>query len=136
MPYSQDGSTRAILYALGANGGIAIAKFTAATPTGSGAMLAEAIHSLADCTNQVFPLLGIEEAKKPIDAAHPMGYGRVVYFWAMMVRLLLFFVGDAFSVMEGIDHLRHPAKLQSAKTALVVLGVSVVLESFQLYGAM
>lgn len=136
MSSSQDGSTRAIFYALGANGGIAVAKFTAATLTGSGAMLAEAIHSLADCTNQVFLLVGIKEAKRPIDAAHPMGYGRVVYFWAMMVAVLLFFVGGAFSVIEGIDHLRHPAKLQSATIALIVLGVSVVLESFSLYGAM
>ena len=136
MSSTQDGSTRAIFYALGANGGIAIAKFTAAMLTGSGAMLAEAIHSLADCTNQVFLLRGMKEAKKPVDAAHPMGYGRVVYFWAMMVALLLFFVGGAFSVMEGIDHLRHPAELKSVTIALVVLGVSVLLESFSLYGAM
>ena len=136
MSSTQDGSTRAIFYALGANGGIAIAKFTAEMLTGSGAMLAEAIHSLADCTNQVFLLRGMKEAKKPVDAAHPMGYGRVVYFWAMMVALLLFFVGGAFSVMEGIDHLRHPAELKSVTIALVVLGVSVLLESFSLYGAM
>ena len=79
MSSTQSSSTRAIFYALGANGGIALAKLTAAILTGSGAMLAEAIHSVADCTNQVFLLIGIKEAKKPIDAAHPMGYGRVVY---------------------------------------------------------
>ena len=136
MSSNQSGSTRAIFYALGANGGIALAKLTAAMLTGSGAMLAEAIHSVADCTNQAFLLIGIKEAKKPIDAAHPMGYGRVVYFWAMMVALLLFFVGGLFSVMEGIDHLRHPAEVKSATIALIVLGVSVALESFSLYGAM
>ena len=136
MSAGPEGSTRAIFYALGANGGIAIAKFSAALLTGSGAMLAEAIHSLADCTNQVFLLIGLKEAKRPGNEAHPMGYGRVVYFWAMMVALLLFFVGGAFSVMEGIDHLRHPAPLKSATVALLVLGVSVVLEAFSLYGAM
>ncbi len=136
MSAGSSGSTRAILYALGANGGIAIAKFVAAVFTGSGAMLAEAIHSVADCTNQVFLLIGLKEAKRPHDEAHPMGYGRVVYFWAMMVALLLFFVGGAFSVMEGIDHLRHPAPLKSVTIALVVLGISVVLEAFSLYGAM
>ena len=104
--------------------------------TGSGAMLAESIHSLADCTNQVFLLIGMKEAKKPVDESHPMGYGRVVYFWAMMVALLLFFVGGAFSVMEGIKHLRNPAPLESVTIALVVLGVSVVLEAFSLWGAM
>lgn len=99
-------------------------------------MLAEAIHSLADCTNQIFLLLGLTEAKKPADESHPMGYSRVVYFWAMMVALLLFFVGGAFSVMEGVDHLRHPVPLKTATIALVVLGVSVLLESFSLFGAL
>ena len=136
MASNADGSTRAIFYALGANGGIAIAKFVAAVMTGSGAMLAESIHSLADCTNQVFLLIGMKEAKKPVDESHPMGYGRVVYFWAMMVALLLFFVGGAFSVMEGIKHLRNPEPLESVTIALVVLGVSVVLEAFSLWGAM
>lgn len=136
MSSSTDGSTKAIFYALGANGGIAIAKFVAALLTGSGAMLAEAIHSLADCTNQVFLLIGLKEAKKPDDESHPMGYGRVVYFWAMMVALLLFFVGGAFSVMEGVKHALHPEPLKSATIALVVLGVAVVLEGFSLYGAM
>ena len=70
MASNTDGSTRAIFYALGANGGIAIAKFVAAMMTGSGAMLAEAIHSLADCTNQIFLLIGLKETKKPIDEGH------------------------------------------------------------------
>jgi cation diffusion facilitator family transporter len=136
MSSHSEGSTKAIFYALGANGGIAIAKFIAALYTGSGAMLAEAIHSLADCTNQVFLLLGLKEAKKAPTETHPMGYGRVVYFWAMMVALLLFFVGGAFSVMEGINHLRHPEPLKNVTVALVVLGFSFVLEAFSLYGAM
>src|SRR5439155_22744350 len=93
MASHSEGSTKAIFYALGANGGIALAKFAAAAFTGSGAMLAEAIHSLADCTNQIFLLIGLKEAKAPANDAHPMGYARVVYFWAMMVAILLFFVG-------------------------------------------
>lgn len=136
MSSHSDGSTKAIYYALGANGGIALAKFAAALFTGSGAMLAEATHSLADCTNQVFLLIGLRQAKKPADEMHPMGYGRVVYFWAMMVALLLFFVGGAFSVIEGIKHFQHPEPLSNATIALLVLGVSVVLEGFSLYGAM
>ncbi len=136
MASHAEGSTKAIFYALGANGGIALAKFAASLYTGSGAMLAEAIHSLADCTNQIFLLIGLKEAKKNANQAHPMGYGRVVYFWAMMVALLLFFVGGAFSVMEGIKHLQHPEPLNSPWVAMVVLGISVVLESFSLYGAM
>ncbi|GGC96624.1 cation diffusion facilitator family transporter [Undibacterium terreum] len=136
MSSHTEGSTKAIFYALGANGGIAVAKFAAAIFTGSGAMLAEAIHSLADCTNQVFLLLGLKEAKRPPTASHPMGYGRVVYFWAMMVALLLFFLGGAFSVMEGIERLKHAEPLKNPVVALAVLGISVVLEAFSLYGAM
>jgi cation diffusion facilitator family transporter len=136
MSSNSDGSTKAIFYALGANGGIALAKFAAALFTGSGAMLAEAVHSLADCANQVFLLIGIRQAKRPPDDSHPMGYGCVVYFWAMMVALLLFFVGGAFSVIEGIRHFSHPEPLHNVTVALSVLGVSVVLEAFSLHGAM
>ncbi len=136
MSSQAEGSTKAIFYALGANAGIAIAKFSAAIFTGSNAMLAEAIHSLADCTNQVFLLRGLKESKKAPDKFHPMGYGRVVYFWAMMVALLLFFLGGAFSVMEGIKHYNHPEPVSNITTALIVLGVSVVLEAFSLHGAM
>jgi len=136
MSANSEGSTKAIFYALGANGGIAVAKFTAAIFTSSGAMLAEAIHSTADCINQIFLLVGIKEAKRPPDASHPMGYGRVVYFWAMMVALLLFFLGGAFSVMEGVERLKHAEPLKNPMVALTVLGVSVILEAFSLYGAM
>jgi cation diffusion facilitator family transporter len=136
MSSHTEGSTKAIFYALGANGGIALAKFGAAFFTGSGAMLAEAIHSLADCTNQVFLLVGLKEAKRPVDAAHPMGYGRVVYFWAMMVALLLFFLGGAFSVMQGVQRMEHPEPLHNPMLALGILGISVALEAFSLYGAM
>jgi len=130
------GSIKAIFYAFGANGGIAVCKFVAAFFTGSGAMMAEAIHSLADCTNQIFLLIGIREAKRAPDQSHPMGYARVVYFWAMMVALLLFFMGGAFSVIEGINHLQHPEPLHNVAVAMGVLGISVILESFYLYGAM
>ncbi|QRX81852.1 cation diffusion facilitator family transporter [Glaciimonas sp. PAMC28666] len=136
MATHTEGSTKAIFYALGANGGIALAKFVAALFTGSGAMLAEAIHSLADCTNQVFLLIGLKESKKAANDAHPMGYARVVYFWAMMVAILLFFVGGAFSVMEGIKHLNNPEPISNPWVAIGVLGISVVLEAFSLRGAM
>lgn len=136
MSSHTEGSTKAIYYALFANGGIAITKFIAAFFTGSAAMAAEAIHSLADCTNQVFLLQGLKEAKRPADDMHPLGYGRVVYFWAMMVALLLFFVGGAYSVMEGIKHFQHPEPLRSATVALIVLGIAIALESFSLYKAL
>ena len=136
MSAHNEGSTRAILYALGANFGIAVSKFGAAWWTNSGSMLAEAIHSTADCVNQLLLLLGMREAKRPESADHPLGHHRVTYFWSMIVALLLFFMGGAFSVYEGIERLRHPHPLENGLVALVVLGLAVVLEAFSLAGAM
>src|SRR3569833_1723436 len=101
---THNNSTKAIFYALGANAGIAIAKFSAALFTGSGAMLAEAIHSLADCANQIFLLRGLREANKPADASHPMGYGRVEKKKTKKEAQQQCFLGGAVSVMEGIKH--------------------------------
>lgn len=129
-------STRAILFALGANAGIAVTKFGAAAYTGSGAMLAEAIHSVADTANQLLLLLGLKRAKIAPSADHPLGYQRVTYFYGMMVALLLFFVGGLFSIYEGWHRLQHPEPLSNAFIALAVLAVAIVLESISLWGAM
>ena len=133
---SHEGSTKAIFYALGANFGIALSKFGAAWWTGSGSMLAEAIHSSADCANQLLLLLGMKEAKRPESDDHPLGHHRVTYFWSMVVALLLFFLGGAFSVYEGIHRLIHPEPMENGLVAMAVLGVAVVLEAFSLWGAL
>ena len=129
-------STKAIYFALGANAGIALTKFGAAAYTGSGAMLAEAIHSVADTANQLLLLLGLKQAQAPVTAHHPLGQSRVVYFWSMMVALLLFFVGGLFSIYEGWHRLQNPGLLSNAIIALVVLGIAIALESVSLWGAM
>ncbi len=136
MADTSGGSLRAILFALGANTGIAITKFGAAVYTGSGAMLAEAIHSVADCANQLLLLVGMRQARRPESAEHPFGHHRVVYYWSMMVALLLFFVGGAFSVYEGIERLLHPEPLKNALVALAVLAVAIALEAVSLWGAL
>jgi len=136
MTGNDGGPLRAILYALGANAGIAITKFAAAAYTGSGAMLAEAIHSLADCANQLLLLLGMRQARAPETEEHPLGYERVVYFWAMMVALLLFLVGGLFSVYEGVERIRHPGAMSNASLALAVLAIAIVLEAISLAGAL
>jgi cation diffusion facilitator family transporter len=131
---SSASSLRAVLYALGANSGILIAKGTAAAVTGSSAMLAEAIHSAADCGNQVLLLRGMNEAKREPDAKHPLGYGKVVYFWAFLVAVLLFTIGGMFSLYEGWHKLHATEPISSPIIAIVVLAVSIVLESFSLAG--
>lgn len=128
--------TKAIYYALFANAGIALTKTAAALITASSSMLAEAIHSFADCGNQLLLLLGIKRAKAPPTALHPLGYGKVSYFWSFLVALLLFSVGGLFSVYEGSHKLLHPEPLQYPWVAIAVLGVGVVLEAFSLYGAL
>jgi cation diffusion facilitator family transporter len=133
---SAHGSMRAIFYALGANFGIALSKFTAAYFTGSGSMLAEAIHSTADCGNQLLLLLGLKQARRPASADFPLGHHRATYFWSMIVALMLFFMGGAFSVYEGIERLLHPQPLQHGLIAMAVLGGAVVLEAFSLWGAL
>lgn len=128
--------TKAIYYALAANAGIALTKTVAALITASSSMLAEAIHSFADCGNQLLLLLGMKRAKAPPTELHPLGYGKVSYFWSFLVALLLFSVGGLFSVYEGSHKLLHPEPLRHPWVAIVVLSVGVVLESFSLYGAL
>ena len=129
-------SARAILYAFTANLGIALAKLAAAIYTHSGSMLAEAIHSFADCGNQVLLFLGLRQAQKPPDAKHPLGYGKVTYFWSFVVALLLFSMGGMFSMYEGWHKLHATEPLNKPWIALLVLGVSVALEFGSLLGCL
>jgi cation diffusion facilitator family transporter len=133
---SQASSLRAVLYALGANTGILVAKGTAAAVTGSSAMLAEAIHSAADCGNQVLLLFGMKDAKRAPDDRHPLGYGRAVYFWAFLVAVLLFTLGGMFSIYEGWHKLQAAEPMSSPGIAIGVLVVAIVLESFSLAGCL
>lgn len=125
-------STRAILFALGANFAIAIAKGVAAFVTGSSAMLAETVHSLADSGNQLLLLLGLRQAKKPPSPDYPLGYGKEIYFWSFLVAVMLFTVGGMFSLYEGIHKLQHPQPLKQWWWAAGVLVFGLVAESISL----
>lgn len=129
-------SLRAILLALGANFAIFIAKLIAAVMTGSGAMLAEAVHSLADCANQGLLLVGMRQAKRPPSMEYPLGWGRVMYFWSFLVAMLLFSVGGMFSIYEGVHKLSHPEPLSWPWLAVGVLGFSIVVEGISMHGCL
>lgn len=129
-------SLKSIFFALGANVAIAVAKFSAAIFTGSGAMMAESIHSLADSGNQVLLLLGIKLAKRPPSADYPLGHGKEVYFWSFIVALILFSMGGLFSVYEGVHKLHDPQPLNTPYVALAVLLFSMVAEGLSLWGCM
>jgi len=124
------------MYALAANAGIALAKGVAAWYTRSGAMLAETIHSFVDCANQLLLLVGLRRSKKPVSEAHPLGYGKAVYFWSFIVALMLFSMGGIFSIYEGIHKLLHPEMPKSPWVAVGVLTISVLLEFGSLKGAL
>jgi cation diffusion facilitator family transporter len=133
---SASGSNKAIFAALAANLGIAATKFVAAGFSGSGSMLAEAIHSLADSGNQVLLLVGGRKAAREATENHPFGYGRQRYIYAFMVSIVLFSIGGLFSVYEGIQKLQHPHELEVFWLPLTVLGISIILESFSLRTAL
>ena len=127
---SASGGTRAIIAALLANAGIAVAKFVGYLITGSSSMLAEAVHSVADTSNQALLLLGGKRAKRAATAEHPFGYGRDRYFYAFVVALLLFSLGSIFAIYEGIHKLESEEPLTSPLVAIIILLVAIGLESF------
>jgi len=129
-------SLTSILFALGANLAIFIAKLAAALYTGSGAMLAEAVHSLADSGNQLLLIVGLRRAKRPPSYDHPLGYGKSIYFWSFLVALILFSMGGMFSVYEGVHKLQHPEPLTTPWIAFAVLLFSIVAEGISLWGCL
>ena len=133
---SQASSAKAILYAFIANLGIALAKLGASLYTGSGSMLAEAIHSFADAGNQVLLFLGLKQSQRPASPKYPLGEGKITYFWSFIVALLLFSMGGLFSIYEGWHKLTAHEELKQAWVALVVLGVSILLELGSLAGCL
>ncbi len=132
----ENSSVKSILFALMANLGIAITKTVAAVMTGSGAMMAESIHSFADCGNQGLLFVGLRASKKGPTAEHPLGYGKAIFFWSFIVALILFSMGGLFSIYEGIHKLSSHEGLNSPVIAIVVLLVSILLEGASLLGCL
>jgi cation diffusion facilitator family transporter len=122
--------TRAVVAALFANGGIAIAKFGGFLVTGSASMLAESVHSMADTGNQGLLLLGTRRARRTPTPEHPFGYGRERYFWSFVVAVMLFSLGGMFALYEGVEKIRHPHELESPGVAVGILVVAILLEIF------
>jgi cation diffusion facilitator family transporter len=126
------GSSQAIAAAFLANMGIAIAKLVGFLITGSAALLAESIHSVADSSNQGLLFLGGRRARRRPTPLHPFGYGRARYFWAFVVALVLFSLGGLFSIFEGYEKLTHPHEVSTPAVAFAILGVAIIFECFAL----
>src|SRR6478609_7948824 len=129
---SASGGSKAIVAAFLANIGIAVAKIIAWLLSGSAAMMAEAIHSLADSGNQLLLMFGGRRSRRAADRDHPFGYGRERYIYAFLVSIILFSVGGLFSIYEGIDKILHPHELERWWIPIGVLVVAIILESFSL----
>jgi cation diffusion facilitator family transporter len=125
-----------IFRALAANGAIAASKGVGAAITGSAAMLAETLHSLSDCVNQLLLLLGLRQARKPPTDKYPLGRGRELYFWSFMVAMLLFLGGGAYSIYEGVHKIQHPSHVDNPWLAIGILGGGLALELWSMAGAM
>ena len=128
------GSSGEVIKSLVVNAVIASSKGVGAAITGSGAMLAETLHSFADCGNQLLLLFGIKQSQKPPDAQHPLGYGRNMYFYSFIVALLLFSGGGMFSIYEGVHKLQHPEPVGDVTIGLVILGLAIALEGWATLG--
>jgi len=126
---AHNGSKRAVIFALGGNFIIFVIKLIVSVVTTSSAMLAESIHSFADCFNQVFLLIGDVRSKRPATERYSFGFSREVFFWSLLVAILLFFIGALFSVYEGIHKLLNPEELKDVYWIFIVLLVSIVIEA-------
>jgi cation diffusion facilitator family transporter len=119
----------AVLGALFANTLISILKLVAASITGSSGMMAEALHSVADTTNQVFLLLGLRFYKRPASEKHPFGHGKERFFWSFIAAIFIFGVGATYAIYEGFVKLSHPHPPENLGWAYWVLAISFFLES-------
>lgn len=122
--------SKVVVYAaLAGNAAIAVIKFIAAGLTASSSMLSEAVHSVVDTVDQLLLLVGEARGKAPPDETHPFGYGLEAYFWGFTVALMVFLLGGAFSIYEGVHKLQHPEAVGKAWVNYLVLGVSALFEA-------
>lgn len=119
-------SKTAIYVGIAADLLIAATKFVAAYFSGSSAMIAEAVHSLVDSAGGLLLLLGTHRARRPADALHPLGHGKELYFWSLIVALLFFSLGGGVSLYEGVNHMLHPEPITNPKWSYIVLGASAL----------
>ena len=125
-------SSKTVFLAMSVNFSIGIAKSVIATITMSSAMFSEAIHSFVDTGNQFLLWFGIKQSKKTNPKIYPLGRGREEYFWTLVVAVLIFTIGGLVSLEHGVESLSHPKKLENLTISIVLLVISIILESYVL----
>ena len=128
-------SSKTVFLALSVNFFIAIVKTVISVITSSSAMFSEAIHSYVDSANQFILWFGIKQSKKINKRIYPLGRGKEEYYWTLVVAVLIFTIGGLVSLEHGIQALSHPHELKNLYISIIVLTVSIILESFVLYKA-
>jgi cation diffusion facilitator family transporter len=123
-------SDKVVSVGLFANAAIAVCKYVAGAVTGSPAMMSEAFHSTADVGNELLLLLGMRRSRRPPDALHPFGHGKLLYFYSLLVAVYIFAVGGGLAAYEGIHHLRHPELSSHVAWNYSVLAFAAILDSY------
>ena len=128
-------SSKTVFLALSVNFFIAIVKTIISVITSSSAMFSEAIHSYVDSANQFILWFGMKQSKKANKKIYPLGRGKEEYYWTLVVAVLIFTIGGLVSLEHGIEALSHPHELKNLYISIIVLTVSIILESYVLYKA-
>jgi len=131
-----DGSTKAVVTAIVGNGTVTIAKFIGFAFSGSSALLAEAVHSLADTTNQSLLYLGLRRSQKKADAKHHFGYGQERYFWNLVSAVTIFFLGCAYTIMHAVEQLGQDYTPELSWIPFAIIGFAFVIEGYSFYVAL
>jgi zinc transporter 9 len=126
------GSTRAVHAAIVANTIVGLMKFAGFALTGSGAMLSEGIHSVADVSNQLLLAIGIARSEREPDEDHPYGYGREKFIFAMISAVGIFWFGCGVTAYHGVNSLMHPHPVEDLSLAVGILILSALIESVTL----
>ena len=121
-------STKSVIVGLSANSLVSVAKFIGFSVSGSGAMLSEAIHSVADTANQALLLLGLKRSERGPDETHPEGYGRERFFWGLVSALGIFFLGAGVTLWHGVHAVLHPVPSSHGWVTWAVLVFAFLLE--------
>ncbi len=130
-----DGSMKAVVTAVFANSTVTVAKFVGFAFSGSSALLAEAVHSLADTANQALLWLGLKRSQRAADQHHQFGYGPERYFWNLVSAVTIFFVGCVYTVMHAMEQLRHGSEPELSITAFAIIGIAFVVEGYSFFVA-
>ena len=135
MSHSEDGSTKAVVTAIVANGAVTIAKFIGFLFSGSSALLAEAVHSLADTSNQALLYLGLKRSRRVADVKYHFGYGQERYFWNLVSAITIFFLGCIYTIMHSLEQLKHGHTPEMSWIAFGIIGFAFIVEGYSFYVA-